>query len=294
MKMLGFGWMKDRKAEYATHCFLDKGVQRFGNSTSNMAEQFNSVLSKTGIKDLPVISMIKSLIEYIAQKVNARNLSCEQMIRDGITVTPEATKIAIKRGGGTLHVNLIRLTDTNIVAQVSIPDAKPARCFGVVLKQNPADHPDDVQCTASCECKKYFEWGIPCKHVLQVFSEVSSVISPTARAWDHGNRKWYQIVWWVEMYKKQYANYQPPIVTPVEIPRQKLYPLPIPKKKGRKGKKKKVNTVSIEKQKKCWGCGQKGHNYKTCPIPNVYLIVDHLDKSKYGNSHLLDDLKSDL
>ena len=52
--------------------------------------------------------------------------------------------------------------------------------------------------------------------------------------------------------------------------------------------------MSLEKQRECWGCGRKGHQFRTCPNPGVVRVVSHLDKSRYSSSLLLDDLKAQM
>jgi hypothetical protein len=59
-------WLDQRKEEFTTVSFLERGIRRFGKVTSNGVENVNSAL--VDIHSLPVISLVEGMVKYQREK----------------------------------------------------------------------------------------------------------------------------------------------------------------------------------------------------------------------------------
>ena len=181
-------WMDAAKDEYANHVFLAKNIHRFGDTTSNMAEQHTNILMSQGIREMPIVDMTGKLITYSSQAFVPRKENAAKMPDDKIT--QGAFKIVEERyaESSVFETSFLSFSHSEIVAQVQIP-SNPPRTFLVKLHQN------GNRANAKCPCGVYREWGLHCNHVMDVLSEAQEKNSAYARSWDWTDVKWADKVW---------------------------------------------------------------------------------------------------
>ena len=63
-------WFDERKDQFASYCFLEKGFVRHRKVTSNGAENTNSAILP--IRSLPITAMVVSLMTYISDTATDR------------------------------------------------------------------------------------------------------------------------------------------------------------------------------------------------------------------------------
>ncbi len=64
-------WVHERRHEVAEFVFLAEGIKRFGDSTSNMAEEFFSVVSRLDMKEMSIIQLHQRVLVWQSQRMYA-------------------------------------------------------------------------------------------------------------------------------------------------------------------------------------------------------------------------------
>lgn len=274
------------------------GKRRFGDTTSNMVEQFNNVLRVLGFRSLSVIHLINALLKYMGEKFWKRKIAAQKRLEACQQITSHAEEEVTERRMDSAQLNstmtLLEVTTTSIKASFVIR-SNPPLLSHIKVRQTL------TQAVARCgvpSCGKYRETGIPCIHILAAIDKVrngqnlSRIIS---RAWNHLDKKFYHKAWHSSTYLRQYE------VPYYKIRRsgqtiesshvfttgdeKELSAPPLEAKKGRKKRERKYKPRSDPKRVViCKGCGQQGHMMQTCPHPKIEVLNSNAKISSWVNS----------
>ena len=274
-------YVNNAKAEFAEHVFQKEGIRRFGDSTSNMAEQFFSAMSKKEFKELPIIQLHQKILIWQSQRFyEARGHIANLGVAE---ITPFMKHVLENKywsaKSSSVVVTLLNATPNVVLASVQISKASPVRVLEVELQQfPPSDRNPNGITSAKCTCGWYSCLGRPCKHVLIVMRMANAKLKQDF--WYHLDARWLHKSYHFSTWKKQYetGTFPSTAIEFVAADRQQLLPPPIDKKKGRKGKDNKPYEQRPDQKRvvKCHGCGKAGHFRKTCPEPNAKRLVESL------------------
>jgi len=130
-------WFDSRRDQFATYLFLEKGLVRFSDTTSNAAEQYNNILEQSRIRKLPVIELINQIIIYSSGQYWKRQVAVQQMIEEHKAVTTATLNAVAERlfASKKYQVDILQLSDVEVVAQITI-SSNPPRVHTITLKQN--------------------------------------------------------------------------------------------------------------------------------------------------------------
>lgn len=274
-------YVHSAKDQFAEHVFQKEGIRRFGDSTSNMAEQFFSVMAKKDFKELPILQLHQHLLIWLSQRLHSARQTIAQL--GTIEITPFMRGLLQNKywsaKSTTSEVTMLAVTSNRVLASVQIRKANPLRVLEVELMQSPpcTDYPEGMT-SAKCTCGWYNCLGRPCKHVLTVMRLANERLNQNV--WHHLDARWLHKAYHFATWRKQYETVFFPS-TAVEFSSadgQDLLPPPMEKKKGRKGKKDKpyVRKPDQKRVVRCHGCGEEGHFQKTCPQPNTKRLLESL------------------
>jgi hypothetical protein len=90
-------WFHDRKEQFATYCFLDHDVPRFGKVTSNGAENTNSAILT--IRSLPITAMLVELTHHVIRHAHQQRTKAQQWHDDGKELTEYGISMRLKGMG---------------------------------------------------------------------------------------------------------------------------------------------------------------------------------------------------
>lgn len=296
-------WMDERKEEFATFLYLNKGVSRFGDMTSNMAEQINSALRAIDVRGLPVLSLTLSLLRYVGSQVEGNRLLLNKLQSTGMLLMPKALEwISLcRQQSNTLIVTILQSKADEIQAEALSFKSHPARIYAVHLRQvffsfffsrftlfvclSQAVKDERPVGQYSCPCKAHKEIGSPCKHITAVL-DVANVKFPGA--WDVMDPKWHHAVRTVAAFSAQLQFPQPAISLFGGFRISKLLPPDIPALGGRPKKKRAVVAREGAKVRHCHACDGVGHYSKSCKTPSIRVMIKYVNVHKYGGLQIKD------
>ena len=125
------------------------------------------------------------------------------------------------------------------------------------------EHPSDAAGRCDCVCGWTMEQGYPCIHGISVLSALRTSNKLPTDKWGIFCATWYSPAYHTITWKKQYASeHKVPPLSMEDLEEGQLLPWEFrPAKKGRPTVKRKEKANS---KTKCSGCGNVGHNIKTC------------------------------
>ncbi len=121
-------WIDERKHEVAGHVFLAEGIKRFGDLTSNMAEEFFSVVSHLDMTEMPIIQLHQKVLVWQSQRMHASRAKIERMSGNAMTDLSEwMTELMEKKlwEARLTRCKTISCTDFEYVGVVEVPDSVP-------------------------------------------------------------------------------------------------------------------------------------------------------------------------
>lgn len=304
-------WMDDRKEEYATHHFINRKIRRFGDTTSNMAEQFNSVIAQPGmdgisIKQMSIIKQMRALINRSTRDISVNRLKGQELLEKNRS--QEMTDGAIRRmhaimlkSNKFVRLDGLQISETTISGSVST--GKGIGVMEVRLLQ-PKDRAGPAM--IECKCRKPWDIGMPCKHVAALIRLAQTSKDPRIRGF------------WISTYIHQYEKeWNPSPFSPLLGPNDQvdLMPFQIPKPHrkaegivseltagGNVGSYE-GSGVKPPKLKQCKFCNMYGHNRKKCPEPQIRIVVQNVTalkqlkeypSQKYEELQLVEDAQDNL
>ena len=154
-------WWLTRKHQYATHCFLEKGVKRYSKTLSNAAEQMNAVFKYD--RGDPLLSLFHSMNEWNMKKFISRKAQANVWVSDGKPLTDYATKqhVKILEKGSRRSVSLVQLRQGEVTAKVSRTSLQHA-------SMNLLIRPSKKK--IECGCKFMNETGMICFHAAALMA----------------------------------------------------------------------------------------------------------------------------
>jgi len=244
------GWWLGKKHQYATHCFLEKGVRRYTKTTSNAAEQMNSVYKVP--RGLPLLSMFHSMNEWNMNKFVSRKTEAISWVGDRKPLTEFASKQHVEtlEHGSRRSVNLVQWIQGEVsakVSRISVPHAS----MSLLIK--PGER------KIECGCKFMEETGMICFHAAAVMAQEEEIESDVTL--------WYEDRYHSEKYLHCYSVALPSLAIDKKLSVVELAP---PEHRVTGGRPKVNRYVSTSENKKiCKACGFEGHNQSTCPYPST-------------------------
>ena len=142
----------EQRAEFAMYHFLERNIKRYGDTTSNMVEQYNNVFGQACSKNT---TSFLSWIHDTNAKMAAKLQVNEQAITPGAKEPFQKEKSCQK---GHLTVILSAYSATKIKAVVTLKAENLVK-YPLLLQQ---DAGNDSFASASCEGGFYWELGLPC------------------------------------------------------------------------------------------------------------------------------------
>jgi hypothetical protein len=269
-------WVDARKGEFAEHIFIGEGIRRFGDSTSNMAEEMFAAWSHLDFKPLPIIQLHQKILVWQSQKMHSSRVTSQQANTE--TITPWMKDLLTQKfwDARTLHCTSVFCNDFNYTGLVEVKKSNPRRTIEVKLMQEPsvgADGTTSWNASGSCSCGRFKALGRPCKHVL---AGLRAAASANGQKWNFLDLHWlhsaYHLVTWQHQYES--LHFPTTAVEFQEEDRKDLLPPAMEKKRGRKGKEKSDEKQPDQKRVVvCKACGKQGHLMKTCPNPDAAKIA---------------------
>jgi hypothetical protein len=272
-------WVDACKREFAEHIFIGEGIRRFGDSTSNMAEEMFAAWSHNDFKPLPIIQLHQKIIVWQSQRMHSsRVLSQQADPGKGENSTPWMTELLTAKfwEARLSRCRTVFCDDNEYIGMVEVKGSNPTRVIEVRLNQVQNNAPNDsLKWTAStsCSCGRCKSLGRPCKHILAALRAAASLAGPK---WNFLDARWLHSAYHLSTLQHQYERLHFP-TTAVEFKEtdgKELLPPPMEKKRGRKAQKKPYERKPDQKRViVCKACGKEGHMMKTCPEPNAAQIA---------------------
>jgi hypothetical protein len=272
-------WVNACKREFAEHIFIGEGIRRFGDSTSNMAEEMFAAWSHNDFKPLPIIQLHQKIIVWQSQRMHSsRVLSQQADPGKGENSTPWMTELLTTKfwEARTSRCRTVFCNDNEYIGMVEVMGSNPTRVIEVRLNQvQDKSNIGDLKWTAStsCSCGRCKSLGRPCKHILAALRAAASLAGPK---WNFLDARWLHSAYHLATLQHQYERLHFP-TTAVEFKEtdgKDLLPPPMEKKRGRKSQKKPYERKPDQKRViVCKACGKEGHMMKTCPEPNAAQIA---------------------
>jgi len=194
--------MDERRHQYATYSFVSRGVKRFADTTSNMVEQYNNVISTktlggTKWKALPIISLGHSLIVDSVSRFPGRLQQAKQR-EMAITAGGEALAMKEASEAGRWDVEITKTTQYTLSGVIG----------GTSIQLKQAVDPESQQIVGKITCllcNVTKDWGVPCRHVFALFSSARhnpdhNVAVFIRQHWSSKHRHWYHRAYWTETY----------------------------------------------------------------------------------------------
>ena len=294
-------WIDACKREFAEHIFIGEGIRRFGDSTSNMAEEMFAAWSHNDFKPLPIIQLHQKIIVWQSQRMHSSRLMSQQADpgkgENSTTWMMEllTTKFWEAR---TSRCRTVFCDDSEYVGMVEVKGSNPTRVIEVRLNQvqNNSNN-ENLKWTASalCSCGRCKSLGRPCKHILAALRAAASLNGPK---WNFLDARWLHSAYHLSTWQHQYERLHFP-TTAVEFNEmdgKDLLPPPMEKKRGRKPNKKPYQRKPDQKRViVCKACGKEGHMMKTCPEPNAAQIARSFAKKiPPAQANYADDVDADI
>lgn len=258
-------WLDNRKEEFATVAFLDRGVRRFGKVTSNGVENVNGALSD--IRTLPIVAMIEAMLKYQrGHYFKRQNLAADWVTR-GRRLTLHAACLDERIGGMASKRTVEMLQSDHPLFRARVSTTTTAATFIEVE----IDVQDKV---IKCPCRNYEEFGAPCVHAKAVLLRL-----PERGEIVH----WYDERYHVDGYKKAYSGQIPAMTTLGKLHADSTFLPPEHKRPaGRPAKKRKerpqLRTTAIKRE--CKACGELGHFASTCTNPSTkFRVLKYKEKA---------------
>jgi hypothetical protein len=115
-------WFDERKEQFATYIVLQEGYKHFGHVTNNAAEQFNSVLRKKEWRNLPIISFVSKVLQWVSDKAAKRRLIAAKLMEMNQPLTDAARTAMqdVQTNGHKWIATVHAQTPTNVEAEVAL------------------------------------------------------------------------------------------------------------------------------------------------------------------------------
>ena len=146
-----------RSAEFAMYDFLERNIKRYGDTTSNMVEQYNNVFGLAHSKNLT--SVLLWIHDTAAKMAGCAAIAAKLQVNEQ-AITPSAKELFQKEKScqkGHLTVILPAYSATKIEVVVTLKVESLVK-YPLLLQQ---DAGNDSFASASCEGGFYWELGLP-------------------------------------------------------------------------------------------------------------------------------------
>ena len=183
--------------------FLDAGAPCFGETSSNPAEQVNSMLLKA--RDMNIMDLVRPIVKKLNQHYWDRETAAARLLRENVLLAPRiAEKVVAPQRRATLGVRLLGRIDDN---------GSPVRVEANVDLANPHSGTPGTACrvvldartrTIECECGAREETGLPCVHALSLSNEIKSP------SMDLSSHDWSHEVFHTTAFLRTYADIKKP------------------------------------------------------------------------------------
>jgi hypothetical protein len=273
-------WVHERKDEFAEYVFLGEGKKRYGDTTSNMAEQYFSTFTSQDWKSLPIIQLTQNVLVRESKRAYTALNTIERLGQPSHNLTPwmekELRDALWKANKVELQVQLV--SPYEFVGCYNVKNTAPIRSLQVKLKLFQAN--GKPAASAECDCGLFKSLGRPCKHALAALRVAHSRYD----TWNFCDSVWVSSVFHFSTWRKEHVGQHFPKTAVIfsEADRVDLLPPPMPKRKGKKSKDKKQRKAPNPDKKRrvfCPGCGEEGHLLKTCTSTQAIKIAQRY-KSK--------------
>ena len=271
-------WINERKEQFAEHVFAQEGIKRFGETTSNLAEQFFSVFESKGWKDEPMIRLTQAVLVRESQRFHMALNQVNNLGETANNLTPWVEKELREAyfKANKVQLRVVVLAPHEFVGLYDVKNANPMRVLEVKLRQ--WQHDGKWVGHAECACGVFRALGRPCKHVLAALRIANARFAD----WNYLDSRWVHSVFHLSTWRRQHMQRHFPKTALLftDNDRMELLPPPIPKKGGKKkAKKSKVPKEAVPGQQKkrvvvCTACGKEGHLFKTCTSPDAAKIAE--------------------
>lgn len=162
-------WQKcphERKHEFATASFLERGHRRFGKVTSNGVKNINGALA--GHQCLPIVAMTEEVVKHQREKFLERKEMALKWEENGKELTPFAfvEDIRIGEQAAKRDVEMLDVSGTVHKACTSSQGFTGGSVEASVDARNHCVH---------CPCEHCEELGMPCVHMKALLLRIGSV-----------------------------------------------------------------------------------------------------------------------
>ena len=245
-------WWFERRNQYATICFLEKGIQRYLKVLSNGAEQMNSVHKDARCE--PLLSLMKSLCDWNLHKFTVRKNKANQWVNRQQQLTDYAHNKHNKAmdEGSRRNVALVQWNEDH--SEVSGNVSKVSSAFSAVDVSINVTHK-----IVDCECNYMKETGMICLHALALIAHEEEI--------DFNVMEWYEQKYHAEHYLDCYSVNLPSLAIDRYFNVTKIVPPQHKVTSGRPRTKRYVSTS--DKKRVCRACGVAGHHQSTCSNPST-------------------------
>jgi len=270
-------WWLQRKHQFATHCFLAKGVKRYLKTLSNAAEQLNSVHKDS--RSEPLLTLLHSLNDWNMMKFSMRRSKAEEWVSDNQELTDYASKRHAKslEEGSRWNVRVDNWSQDRCEVKANISDpVSPLSSVDLCINTSHKK--------VACQCKWMDESGMLCFHACALMAREQGI--------DLNVSEWYEGRFLSVNYLDCYRVSLPSLA----IDRNFVVTDLIPPEHKVTGGRPRINRYesSAGSKRICRACGAVGHHQSTCPKPStkvrwMFYKEEAMNWAKAFTSNLLDD-----
>ena len=255
-------WLHERRSEFATYVFFRNNIKRWGEVTSNAAENANSFL--LDVRSLPILYLINEIIQKTQATYVDGYCKAGKLFKENMVVTEHAFYFHRKlvRGAGVRKVFITQERDTWLCGKVSCGDqSSNFHCYIEVMVNAEA-------LESHCPCMFYQKHGLCCDHIIALLKKKGK--QPREK-W------WFAQRYHTRTYHSSYSGVVPTIA--FEKLEADLFFAPPDYKKpaGRppRARKDRSHLNKTQSQHQCSSCGGLGHSFRTCTRPSTQFRFEH-------------------
>ena len=249
--------LDERKEEFATVSFLQRGIKRCGKVTSNGVESINGALLKE--RESPVVELIVGVVECQQQKCHERLEVGKTWLNEHKTLTAHALAQEAWIGdvATTKRVQMLESNHPVFRGKVSTGD-------GNLNSTNQCEVSLNVQArTVKGPCLFCEETGMVCPHAKSIILQIMQINSP---------ERWLDVRYHVSSHIETCSATIPSMCLAGKLKPDTSFVPPDYKQPAGRPKVKRRDRAHLRKtnvQRTCKACGGKGHFASTCTKPST-------------------------
>ena len=267
-------WIDERREQFATYCFLDRGKRRFGKVTSNGVENLNGII--LGLREKPIYDLTLGLLtrSIVQQHKRVQEGKAWQTSGQELVEHADCMRVSTMSHARTRRV-VVTFQEGDLYKALVSHRGSDSRST-VTVEVNAITY------QICCPCDWTREMGAPCVHAMALI--INKSLEPS-------DKRWYDNIYHTSTYCRMYAMEPPDLSSVNRLTVTDIIPPEHKRTTGRPKSKRKNRDFyrASANSHSCHGCGVVGHHMSTCQNPNTQFRYEmfHKEALKWANGQLV-------